>query len=251
MNIKKTAFRGGIVLSATVMVVCGGSGGGGNSKAESGSFTDPRDKQKYRTVNIGGQTWMSENLNYEPEISYDESNWCYDGDESKCKAYGRLYDWETAKAACPSGWRLPANDDWEKLIQAAGDKRFAGGKLKSINGWRLTTYDVWRNGFGGAVQKGRTDEVWRTLFNVFEAVGQKLNLGGNGTDEFGFSAMPGGYRYSDGGFLGVRSLGYWWSATESGASNAYYRGIYYDRGSVDERNYYRGYGFSVRCVAQD
>ena len=168
-----------------------------------GSFTDSRDGKKYATVKIGAQTWMAENLNYNAGGSK-----CYGNDESNCKTYGRLYDWNTALKACPSGWHLPDGDEWQKLVDIAGGET-AGAILKSSSGW---------------------------------------NNDGNGTDEFGFSALPGGGGYSDGSFGNVGNFGYWWSATEHGADNAYYRYMGYDKSDV-----YRSYDdksnlYSVRCL---
>jgi uncharacterized protein (TIGR02145 family) len=71
---------------------------------------------------------------------------------------------------------------------------------------------------------------------------------GNGTDDYGFSALPGGYRYYDGHFLYADDYGSWWTATEYGSDNAYYRRMDYGRGNVYEDNYYKSFGFSVRCV---
>jgi uncharacterized protein (TIGR02145 family) len=88
-------------------------------------FTDSRDGKTYRRVRIDGLTWMAENLNYTTGNSL-----CYGGDESNCQKYGRLYDWNTAIMACPSGWRLPTRDDWNNLIEAAGGG-VAGTKLKA------------------------------------------------------------------------------------------------------------------------
>ncbi len=83
---------------------------------ETGNFTDPRDGKKYRTVKIGNQIWMAENLNYEtPTGSY-----CYDNDPANCGRYGRLYDWENAKKAVPPGWHLPNIKEWESLVDYLG-----------------------------------------------------------------------------------------------------------------------------------
>jgi uncharacterized protein (TIGR02145 family) len=149
---------------------------------------------------------MAENLNYETGNS-----WCYDNSAVACKMYGRLYDWETAKKACPSGWHLPTRAEWDTLVNYVGSS--AGKALKSKSGW----YD-----------------------------------NGNGTDASGFSALPGGYRYSDGGFDGAGYGGFWWAATENGSGLAYYRymgyGIDYN---VREYGDDKSYGYSVRCVQTD
>ncbi|MCL2218405.1 MAG: fibrobacter succinogenes major paralogous domain-containing protein, partial [Chitinispirillia bacterium] len=167
------------------------------------TFTDPRDGKTYRTVSIGNQTWMAENLNYQTGKSS-----CYKNKDDNCQKYGRLYDWNTAMSACPAGWRLPSNSDWDDLVQTAGGYKIAGRKLKSETGWRK----------------------------------------GNGTDDFSFSALPGGYRWSGGSFHDVGDYGYWWSATENDASYAWYRGIYNDYDLVLKNYNYKAYLFSARCL---
>lgn len=96
------------------------------TEVQKGTFTDSRDGQTYKTVKIGSQTWMAENLNYESEGSY-----CYMDSVSNCTKYGRLY----AGDACPSGWHLPDSLEFEMLLDAVGGKAVAGKMLKSSSGW--------------------------------------------------------------------------------------------------------------------
>jgi len=89
-------------------------------------LTDTRDGKEYRTVVIGKQTWMAENLKYNAE-------------GSKCAGFcgrdGQLYNWETAKRSCPKSWHLPSKEEWETLVNFAGGKDIAGKKLKASKGW--------------------------------------------------------------------------------------------------------------------
>jgi len=175
-----------------------------------GALGDARDGKTYKTVNIGGKTWMAENLNHKTQ----NGSWCYQGsDESNCDKYGgRLYNWNTAKSVCPAGWRLPSRQEWADMIAKTGGSSAAGKKLKAASGWSS----------GGN--------------------------GINGTDDYGFSALPGGYRANNGGFGNAGSGGNWWTDTENGAQYGYaLRMSSYDD-SVDETYNYKEYGFSVRCI---
>jgi uncharacterized protein (TIGR02145 family) len=195
-----------LLLSAAIMAVllfgCGddnGAGSGGGVK-----FTDVRDGRTYKTVSIGGTTWMAENLNMETADS-----WCYNDSQANCTKYGRLYTWVAAKTACPTGWYLPSRQDWENLGTTVGGYLIAGKKLKSKRGW---------------------------------------NKNGNGTDDYGFSALPGGRRSSDGYFGHVGDAGLWWTATEYSDSEAYRRSMHnYQDVSLGD-TFEKGVSFSVRCV---
>jgi len=183
-------------------------------------FTDSRDGQKYRTVKIGSfLTWMAQNLNYQTGNS-----WCYGGNNSNCEKYGRLYDWNTAKTACPAGWHLPSRQEWDNLGRVARGERTLDDK-GNIN-W---------NGSG---------KVLKSTYG--------WDNNGNGTDEFGFSALPGAARKPDGDFITVGYSGYWWTATaenEGSGKEAYCRFMLYKDGTMYEGKFSQSYGLSVRCVA--
>jgi uncharacterized protein (TIGR02145 family) len=183
-------------------------------------ITDSRDGQKYRVVKIGSKTWMAQNLNYKTE----KFSSCYDNNESKCKQYGRLYDWITANTACPVGWHLPSREEWAGLGQAIGSD-------KEID---YQGYVNWKN--AGRNLKAR--DGW--------------NKNGNGTDEYGFSALPSGVKnLSNGNFFFAGGLGYWWTATEHMSGFAYNLYMKYDDNSVLENSNIKGNAFSVRCVKDD
>ncbi|MCL2182117.1 MAG: fibrobacter succinogenes major paralogous domain-containing protein [Chitinispirillia bacterium] len=187
-----------------------------DTECSGGSGSVTIDGQSYHTVKIGNLTWMAENLN-----RVTSSSWCYDDDNSNCTKYGRLYTWDAAMTACPSGWRLPDTANWRRLVEVAGGRSVAGSKLKSTSGWN-----------------DRGD-----------------GTSGNGTDEFGFSALPGGARDSDGTFALAGVTGNWWSATEGGliateSENrlAWSRLMRSTSDSENEGPSGKHLGFSVRCV---
>jgi uncharacterized protein (TIGR02145 family) len=150
---------------------------------------------------------MVENLNFDASGSR-----CYDNDPGNCQRYGRLYDWNTALSVCPKGWHLPSDAEWDILTAFAGGRAAAGKKLKAVSGWN-------EGSFGDS----------------------------NGTDDFGFSALPGGGSVSSGYFGGVGDSGSWWSATKGSANDAWYQ--YMDsRNNVFSYDNDKSVLFSVRCL---
>ncbi|MDR1812055.1 MAG: hypothetical protein LBQ87_04455 [Candidatus Fibromonas sp.] len=165
--------------------------------------------QSYKIVQIGTQTWMAENLNYNVkgskcygeggEVFCDEADKCLKKTlsdkevQDNCAKYGRLYNWETAKKVCPEGWHLPSNEEWDKLYRFVED------------------------GDTGTESPYRSETAGRYLKIVSDW--------GNGTNDYGFSALPGGYGGSDGSFSNVATRGYWWSTSEYGNNRAYLRSM--------------------------
>jgi uncharacterized protein (TIGR02145 family) len=180
-----------------------------------GTFTDPRDNQTYNTVIIGEQEWFAQNLNHQINNS-----WCYDNNSNNCNEYGRLYTWDAANNACPDGWHLPTNDEWKQLEMFLGMSQSEADET----GWR------------------GTDEGKRLKSTT------GWNSGGNGTNEVGFSALPGGYRTISGSYYGLGNYGYWWSATEYSSSFAWRRSLDYDNDKVYRNISIKEHSFGVRCV---
>ncbi len=169
-------------------------------------MTDSRDGQMYKTVTIGTQTWMAENLNYEMDSSF-----CYNDSAKYCAKYGRLYTWAAAVTACPSGWHLPTNAEFETLFTAVGGKSIAGQKLKSATGW--------------TTKSGITNE-----------------------DAFAFSALPAGNRNYYGYYYGEGDVASFWSSTEDDGDYAYDMYLDYNGDDASLGNYRKDFGFSVRCL---
>jgi len=173
-----------------------------------GLFTDSRDGKIYKTVTIGTQTWMAENLAYKASSGC----WAYNDSVSYVATYGYLYNWETAKTVCHTGWHLPTEAEWTTLTNYLGGDSVAGGKLKEIG----TTH--WTSPNTGS------------------------------TNSSGFTALPGGYRGGDGAFYSIGGNSSWWSSTEDvpeEEGRAWYKSMY---SSVYSESSKEDYGFSVRCI---
>jgi uncharacterized protein (TIGR02145 family) len=189
------------------------------------------DGNVYNTVTIGTQVWMKENLkvthynngdtisNITAQGVWDtltSGAYCnYNNNSSFVNTYGRLYNWyavNDTRFLCPTGWHVPTDAEWTTLTNYLGGEDIAGGKLKEKD----TTH--WESPNTGA-----TNDYW-------------------------FTALPGGYRNSHGTFYGVGHYGYWWSATENNATIAWVRDLDYDNSNVTRDNYNKVDGFSVRCI---
>jgi len=262
-ELSKVALAIGFALAMALTFSCSGDGGGddpdGSSSAGGGSSATvggdvssssgggtgqssvihgtpvTYGNETYETIVIGEQTWMARNLNY--DVPDDDTDVCYDNDPANCAMYGRLYKWTTAMGIdsiyntqlwggsdakyrarggdiCPSGWHIPSIDEWNTLMEAVGDPSTAGKYLKATSGWTNN---------------------------------------GNGTDEYGFSALPGG----TGGY-DVGRYGGWWSSIEYTTNNYYAGNYHYNNAyiygmSSDTESAGSGYSgksdlHSVRCL---
>ena len=189
--------------SALVIALVASSASIAASKAKKNEIKDARDKQKYRTVVIDGRKWMADNLNYKMPGST-----CYREDEDNCMVYGRLYTWEAAQKACPAGFHLPTNEEFESLWKAAGGDFNAGYLIKANYGW-----------------SGET----------------------NGNDTLKFSAMPAGNMFDDGTYGNENKFAFFWSSsTEGGDASVWYLSSKSMGFSYMMKP--KTFGFSVRCV---
>ena len=209
-----------------------------NPEITYGSLTDSRDGQVYKTVKIGDQVWMAENLNYDYNKGTAKS-YCYENNEANCDVTGRLYTWAAAidsialandavdpqicgygktctlpavvQGVCPSGWHLPTYDEWQTLFEAVGGSSAAGKALKSGSGWYSN---------------------------------------GNGTDTYGFSALPAGGSINSVHFYYAGNYASFWSASQNEGDSGYAYGMYlsyiYEYASMND--IYKNLGYSVRCL---
>jgi len=184
----------------------------------------------YKTVVIGTQTWMAENLNYDA----GSGSYCY-GDNNTCDTYGRfLYDWATAmngasssdaspsgvQGVCPSGWHLPSDTEWETMASFVASD--AGLTAKSGDDWTEI----------GTVLKANS-----SLWDI-----------NTGTDAYGFAGLPGGYRFTAGSYPNVGHYGYWWSSTEYSSIDAYNRSLFSNDAFFYRSSHGKNHGYSIRCL---
>ena len=217
-----------------------------NPEIKYDSVTDTRDGKVYKTVKIGDQTWMAENLNFDPgqggsgEDKYDWS-WCYNDEPANCDVAGRFYTWAAAidsvKLATDAKNPQDCGLRKECRIAAAGSTTLVQGVCPPD--WHLPTETEWSALFT-AVDRSTSGEVLRSQ------TGWHFNK--NGTDAFGFSALPAGRRYYDGRFDGGGADANFWSATENGYNSAHVMRLYYNYEIAYLNTFGKDNGFSVRCV---
>jgi uncharacterized protein (TIGR02145 family) len=231
-----------------------------------GVFTDPRDQQIYNTVLIGDQCWMAENLKYLPAVhppgegsEEDPHYYVYgysgtDVDAAQATAnfqnYGVLYNWPAVMAGasssssnpsgvqgiCPTGWHVPSDAEWTELVNYVVDQGYP-------NSWGDP------NGAGNALKSCmQVDSPLGGDCDTSEHPRWNSHSTHYGFDEFGFSALPGGYRSPYGSFYYLGTLGFWWSSTERSSTLAWSRRMYHDYGDVNRSDDSKTYGFSLRCV---
>jgi uncharacterized protein (TIGR02145 family) len=185
----------------------------------------------YESVTIGTQVWMAKNLDVDhyrngdsiPQVTdatkwaaLTTGAWCYyNNDANNGTTYGKLYNWyavNDSRGLAPDGWHVPSDAEWTTLSTYLGGESVAGGKLKEVG----------------------------------TAHWQSPNIGA--TNETGFTALSGSYRYNNGTFSNVGYYSDWWSSTECSTSSAWGRGLNcYDSG-LNRYSYYKGNGFAVRFV---
>ena len=192
----------------------------GEALGEEVDFTTPAtindfENHVYKTVKIGNQLWMAENLRTTDYLTGDlipttnpstlnitsesspQYQWSYSGEDANASVYGKLYTYYTvtdARRVCPTGWHIPSDAEWTTLVTTLGGYQVAGSRLKEYG-----------------------NEHWLAPYNT------------DATNESCFTALPGGYRDLNGTFYLLQNDAYWWSATESEAAKAAGQNLIYIR----------------------
>jgi uncharacterized protein (TIGR02145 family) len=199
--------------------------------AQEGTIKDI-DGNVYKTVKIGNQVWMAENLKtthyrdgspiteLELKIPWGGTGegkagaWCYyQSDMANNPTYGKLYNWYAVtdrNHLCPTGWHVPSDSEWTVLTDYLGGDTVAGGKMKATTLW------------------------------------DKPNTGADNSS--GFMALPAGYRDFDGTFTNLGYIANFWSSTENNSNNAWARYLYCNSSNMYSFKYHKEYGLSIRCI---
>jgi uncharacterized protein (TIGR02145 family) len=228
-----TTERGAIVTPATGLVIFNTTTNGLEIKSSTGwiSLKASSDVVFLPTIVIGTQQWMEKNLDVVtyrngdiiPQVTdatawaaLTTGAWCYyNNNVANGAIYGKMYNWYAVndpRELAPKGWHVPTDAEWTILTDKLGGMSVAGGKMKGvgITGW--TTPDI------------------------------------SATNESGFSGLPGGYRYNDGTFGSIGTVGFWWSSSETNEAFARILALFYDYGRAYSANSDMTSGCSVRCL---
>ena len=243
-----------------------GEGGGDDT------LTDSRDGNVYKTVTIGDQLWMAENLAYLPAVSpssegggggmgeysppsgdllkagpsaaasdtepryyvyeYSGTNVEYAKATTNYQTYGVLYNWPAAMTACPSGWHVPSDAEWTQLEEYLIANAYNYDGTTEGNKIAISLAST--NGWSSSTNTGTIGNS-KTAYDAFR-------------NKSGFSALPGGCRDLSGAFSGIEIYGGWWGSTQKYEDYAWRRSLYYFDSYVDRNLDFKGLGFSVRCM---
>ena len=187
--------------------------------------------QKFKSVKIGDQIWMEENLNVDhyrngdiiPQVQekaewakLTNGAWCYyKNEKSNGVKYGKLYNWYAVndnRGLAPKGWHIPSDEEWKKLSDILGGDEMSGIKMKSVSGW--SKYEM-----------------------------------NYGTNESGFNGLPGNFRNDDGSFYDTDgNIGFWWSSTSFDSDKVWFRELHYSGRSLSKNFGSFRQGLSIRCI---
>lgn len=210
-------------------------------KLKYGSFTDSRDGHVYKTITLGTQTWMAENLAYLPDVFAPRNSsgefpryyvYGYNGTdplnaklEENYKTFGVLYNWPAALIVCPEGWHLPSADEWDILENYLIDEGY---------GYNIDIEAI--------AKSMATKERWN-YFSVEGTIGNESKNNNNS----GFSAVPAGFYYPN-EFCYLNDCCSWWTSTENEMEYGWFRGLSSNDSELGGSVYVKEAGFSVRCV---
>ena len=206
-----------------------------------GASTITYGSQTYNTIQILSQCWMKENLNVGLRIDAPDQmqtnndiieKYCYDNEPDSCTKYGGIYQWdeimdytteEGTRGICPDGWHVPSDEEW-KVLEGTADSQFGIGDSE---------WDAYNKRGFDAGKNLKTISGWED--------------GGNGTDLFNFSGLPGGGLW-DIWFGSIGAFGSWWTSTESGNNLSWDHGFGLNHDDVSRNNPDKENGYSVRCI---
>ena len=216
------------------------------------------DGNAYETIAIGSQCWTTTNLKVTkyndgsviPDLTGSTSNpWATSGARTEyvltgvtgyVGTFGYLYNWYAVndlRKLCPAGWHVPTDAEWTIMIQTLDP-------MQLVNSTNVSTFTGAQSATAGTVMKSTV-----TNSSIGSGLGWNPASPPNpGTNTSGFSVLPGGFRFGNGSFIGIRDIAFFWSATEFGSVGAWNRYLYYSSGSVGRDNYNKSVGASVRCL---